>query len=238
MKHSRQHQHTQQTRTPHAQQHQHTQQKHAHSAIVHHKKHELKAGAFTLFEHLKQPPTMYFCLLWLFCVLAILLYLIDLSGQSWQLLAVSAIVFFALELSLNWRGSLDARIKKAIFMGAFLLLFDFVFETSGALFGLWGPRNSLFIIGAVPVEVMAITFFGGIAWSLYLPKKFDFTHSLMDILLFSFFGAFGEWLLIKNNVFQYAPPWNSLLAFISYALTWAILHYVNYNIKIEGDNKR
>lgn len=192
----------------------------------------VKAG---LLDVLKEPRWMYIILLWFFCLLAILLYLVDFAGQSWHILAASALGFFALEFYLNWRGFLDDRMRKALFMGVFLLIFDFVFQTSGALLGLWGPSGSIYILGAVPVEVMAITLFGGIAWALYLPKKFDLSFSLLDILLFSFFGAFGEWLLIRNGVFYYAEAWTSIHAFISYAFTWAVLHYVNYNVRLESE---
>lgn len=186
-----------------------------------------------LADSLRAPRSMYLALMLFFSALAIIFYQVDLAGQSWQVLTVSALAFFALEFHLNWNGSFDARMKKALFMGAFLLGFDFLFETSGALFGLWGPRNSLFILGAVPVEVMIVTFFGGIAWALYLPKKFDARFSFLDVSLFALFGAFGEWLMIKNNVFYYAQSWTTTHALISYALTWIILHYVNYKVSAE-----
>ncbi|MBI5159730.1 hypothetical protein HY992_06445 [Candidatus Micrarchaeota archaeon] len=192
----------------------------------------------TFAESLRQPRSMYLVLMLFFTALAILFYQMDLAGQTWQILAVSALAFFALEIHLNWLGSFNARMKKAVLMGAFLLAFDFLFETSGALFGLWGPRNALLILGAVPIEVMVVTFFGGIAWALYLPRKFDARFSFLDVSLFALFGAFGEWLMIKNNVFYYTGGWTTTHALLSYAFTWIVLHYVNYKISAEEKPSR
>ena len=76
-------------------------------------------------------------------------------------------------------------------VGAFLLIFDFIFENSGWLAGLW-YTTSEFHVGVVPLQVMGIALFGGAAWALYLPRKFNLWHSLLDCLIFAAFGALGD----------------------------------------------
>jgi hypothetical protein len=77
---------------------------------------------------------------------------------------------------------------------------------------------------------MGIAFFGGAAWAVYQPKKFNLNHSIYDSLVFGFFGALGEWLLIGQGLFAYHLWWTSYLAFASYFLTWVILHFVRYRV--------
>jgi hypothetical protein len=79
-------------------------------------------------------------------------------------------------------------------VGAFLLVFDFILVNSGWLLGLWYTKSQ-FAVGVVPLQVMGIAFFGGTAWALYLPRKFNLWHSA-DCLVFASFGGLGERLLI------------------------------------------
>ena len=82
---------------------------------------------------------------------------------------------------------------------------------------------------------MAIAFFGGAAWALYLPKKFSLAHSIADCLVFGAFGALGEWLLIGQVLFVYQQWWTSYDAFAAYFLTWVILHFVRYRVLFKGE---
>jgi ABC-type polysaccharide transport system permease subunit len=68
------------------------------------------------------------------------------------------------------------------------------------------------------------------AWALYLPKKFRLSYSLFDILFFSFFGALGEALLIKNGLMVYTGGWTTTHAFFGYFVTWVILHTIRYKV--------
>jgi len=108
-------------------------------------------------------------------------------------------------------------------------VFDFIFENSGWLAGLWHTKSQV-AIGVVPLQVMGIAFFGGTAWALYLPRRFSAWHSLLDCLDFAFFGALGEHLLIGQVLFVYEKWWTSYDAFAAYFLTWVILHYVRYGV--------
>ncbi|MFH0737069.1 MAG: hypothetical protein V1827_00760 [Candidatus Micrarchaeota archaeon] len=159
-----------------------------------------------------------------FLLLAVILYFFSLGQFSWVLLLASAVGWFVIE-----SRSAGKRFENALRIGAFLLVFDFIFENAGWLMGLW-QTSSAIAVGVVPIEVMGITLFGGAAWALYLPKKFDPMHSLADSLIFASFGALGEWLLIRQGLFLYNGWWTSALAFVSYLLTWGILHFVRYRI--------
>ncbi len=163
-------------------------------------------------------------LLCLFVFLALLYYFVNLGQFSWDLLLLGAIGWFFLESRSDRK-----RFRNAISIGLFLLVFDFIFENSGWLLGLW-HTTSYFHLGVVPIEVMGIAFFGGTAWATYMPKKFDQWFSFYNCLVFGFFGALGEWLLIHQGLFVYNPVWTSVDAFIAYFLTWVILVFLRYRV--------
>jgi hypothetical protein len=159
-----------------------------------------------------------------FATLGFVFYSVQLGQLSWYVVLVSALVWFGVEVRGN-RGRVSAAMK----VGAFLLVFDFIIENSGWLAGLWYTQSE-FAVGVVPLQVMGIAFFGGTAWALYLPKKFNLWHSAADCLVFASFGALGEWLLIGQVLFVYQAWWTSLYAFAAYFLTWVVLHYVRYGL--------
>lgn len=167
-----------------------------------------------------------------FVFLAVVLYFVNLGQASWYVVLVSALGWFGLEANEN-RG----RIRSAMGVGAFLLIFDFIFENSGWLAGLWYTKSE-FHVGVVPLQVMGIAFFGGAAWALYLPRKFNLWHSIADCLVFATFGALGEWLLIGQVLFVYQQWWTSYDAFVAYFLTWVILHYVRYGVFFRDERSR
>lgn len=164
-----------------------------------------------------------------FVVLGLVFYSVQLGQLSWYVMLVSALAWFGLEV----RGG-RGRLADAMKVGAFLLVFDFIIENSGWLAGLWYTKSQL-AVGVVPVQVMGIAFFGGTAWALYLPKRFNLWHSVADCLVFASFGALGEALMIGQVLFVYQLWWTSLDAFAAYFLTWVILHYVRYGVLFRGE---
>jgi len=178
-----------------------------------------------------------FALVTFFSFSAILLYY-QLIPQKLILagLAMAAIIWFAVEGFTN-RKHVEY-IKRACYVGVFLLAFDFVFENAGWLAGLWATHNSIIAIGVVPLEVMLICLFGGAAWAMYLPRHYNRIMTLIDILTFATFGALGEYLLGINGLMTYFGWWNSGWAFLAYAMTWIILHLVRYAVFNVGDAKK
>jgi len=146
----------------------------------------------------------------------------------WSILLFLALAWFLIEVKINWMKR--KRIKKAVMIGLFLMIFDFIFENSGFYIGFWTSFHSLFFVLTVPVEIIGVTLLGGIAWALYLPRKFNRLYSVADILLFSIFGTLGELILTTNGIMSYSSGWTSLHAFFSYMITWIILHTLNYKI--------
>ena len=159
-----------------------------------------------------------------FVLLALLFYFVKLGQLAWDILLLSALVWFVLEASKNRKA-----LGNALKIGVFLLVFDFIFENSGWIYGLW-QTHSMFAIGVVPIEVMGIALFGGAAWAMYLPKKFNLFHSAIDCVVFALFGSLGEWLLIQQGLFVYNLWWTSILAFCAYFVSWVILHFVRYKV--------
>ena len=170
-----------------------------------------------------------FALVVLFTLLALGIYfeLIP-RGLIYASLVFWAVVFLAFELLL-WRLE-PGRVWRAVWVGVFLMLLDFMVQMTGWLFGLWSVGGSMFQIGAVPIEIMLITLLGGTAWALYLPRSFDRLHTLMDILVFATYGTLGEHLLRIAGLMVYKQWWGWPHAFAAYALTWMILHYFRYRV--------
>ncbi|MFH0832849.1 MAG: hypothetical protein V1900_03970 [Candidatus Aenigmatarchaeota archaeon] len=121
-------------------------------------------------------------------------------------------------------------IKYALLLGVFLMVFDFIVENLGFYSGLWTSPQSIFSVISVPIEIIALTFIGGFAWAMHLPLKFDKVYMLFEVLIFGFFGALGEYLLIVNKMMIYTNGWTSLYAFFGYAVTWIILFAVWYKV--------
>ncbi len=159
-----------------------------------------------------------------FVLLGLLLYFVYLGQFAWNLLLLAAVVWFVLESEKDIK-----RFENAMKIGLFLMLFDFAFENSGWILGLW-QTFSMYAMGVVPLQVMGICFFGGTAWATYMPKKYNPKFSFYNNIVFGVFGALGEWLLIRQGLFAYHLWWTSILAFLSYFLTWVILNFVRYRV--------
>ncbi|MGC9443351.1 MAG: hypothetical protein ACP5E9_00245 [Candidatus Methanospirareceae archaeon] len=155
----------------------------------------------------------------------------------WLVLSAGAVGWFAVELLVEKPAG--TRLKKALIVAIFLMLFDFIFENSGTIFNLWYSSNNLVPVcmpiesihpACVPIEVMLVILFGGAAWALYVPQDFKLTYSVLDILLIASFGAIGEFILIQFGLMHYLQWWTSVHAFLSYMATWILLHLVRYRV--------
>lgn len=162
-----------------------------------------------------------------FLLLAFILWKYDVGYIILPVLVASAVIWFIYEYT---RGVKKKALNAAFEIGLFLMLFDFVVQNLGALLDLWQVVDTALHVIYVPIEIMALTLIGGTAWALAQPKNFNRINSALDVLLFSVFGAAGEFLLIKNNVMFYSGGWTSLHAFLGYFITWSILHYLRYNV--------
>jgi hypothetical protein len=132
-------------------------------------------------------------------------------------LVASAVAWFTYEFGAN------KITKHAIWLGIFLLAFDFVIENAGAIAGLWATSGGAIMLGAVPIEIIVLTSVGGTAWAAHLPKKLTKDFVAAEILLFGAFGALGEQILIRNGLMTYTGGWTAMHAFVAYAMTWSIL---------------
>lgn len=176
-------------------------------------------------------------LLWkvtVFSLLATLFFLLtpNLGYFGYLILDICAVGWFLLEYFFTEVRNI---IKKALILGLFLMSFDWLFENFGALINLWETHGSLFSIGAVPIEIMFLALIGGTAWAMHLPKKFNRVFAFFECLIFAFYGALGEYLLIKNNLMTYITRntsfiWRSLHAFTAYFITWIILFTLWYKV--------
>ena len=164
-----------------------------------------------------------------FCILALAFYYLKPGYLIWPILILSAVAWLFIEFKKS-KNNLKI-LKKALTLGIFLMLFDFIVENIGAYLNLWtAVQTTIFHVIAVPIEVMLVCIIGGAAWAMAQPKKPMLSNEFLDIIFFAFFGALGEYTLIQNNAMQYFTFWNSILAFTGYIITWAILHLAWHKI--------
>lgn len=58
---------------------------------------------------------------------------------------------------------------------------------------------------------------------MHLPDKYGYGFILIEALIFGFYGALGEFLLILNGIMVYAGGWTSAHAFAGYFAVWLLL---------------
>jgi len=165
----------------------------------------------------------------LFSAVAVFFYLIAPDGG---LLTYETLIFLAF-LWLVYEVKQPAKSKilnKAILLGLFLMVFDFIIENGGYFAGLWTSPMTIFPIITVPIEIIVLAIIGGTAWALHLPEKFDKTYAAVEVIVFGFFGALGEYLLELNGMMVYTGGWTSIHAFFGYVITWIILFWVWYGV--------
>lgn len=142
----------------------------------------------------------------------------------WWILVACATGWLVIEL----RDHEGKDIGKAVEVGVFLMVFDFVVENLGGIAGLWRSYNSTYLVLAVPIEIMLLAFIGGTAWALYQPRGFNWLYSFADVGVFALYGTIGEYILGTKGLLIYMGGWTSLHAFLGYAATWVILHSLVY----------
>ena len=124
--------------------------------------------------------------------------------------------------------------RKAIKLGLFLMVFDWVVENLGDITNLWRSTNSFMFVGAVPIEIMALATVGGAAWAMHFPKKLNWGYVAGDAAMFAVFGMVGERLLIANNQMVYGPAWTSMHALVGYFLTFFAVSFVWYKFILKS----
>ena len=164
-----------------------------------------------------------------FSLLALVFWFFKLGYVIWPILILSAVVWFFYEYSKKKNV-----LKQAFLLGVFLMIFDVIVENAGGILGFWSVESSVFYLGYVPIEVMILILIGGTAWAMAQPKKIYPVNVAADVLLFTIFGALGEFVLIHNGMMVYSNGWNSLYALVGYFLTWVMLHFVWHRILRRG----
>ena len=158
-----------------------------------------------------------------------LLFLTPNAGyRPYEILVGTAVLWIGFELL--FRNKDPAKPGRALKLGVFLMVFDWIVENAGAIMGLWTTHNSVFPVGAVPIEIMARTVIGGSAWAITLPKKPTKQFLALEVLLFGVYGALGEYMLGLNGVMRYYGGWAPIHAFFGYVITWIILLALWYKV--------
>lgn len=148
--------------------------------------------------------------------------------QKWFILPIFALIWFLFELG-NTKEKRMKYLKIAISMGIFLMVFDFIFENFGAVYGYWRTINSSFFVYLVPIEIMLTCIFGGAAWYFFISKYNNKFFIITNLIIWSIGGMLGEMFLISINFMNYGNGWLSMPhAFVSYLLTFILLYSINY----------
>jgi len=148
----------------------------------------------------------------------------------WPIFALLAIAWFVYECDRNKKNM--KRIYKALKIGLLLvfanLIINYYFGFAQRAYIIEASYSLFFVLGN-PIELLTGSFFGGAAWFLRLPKKFNKIYSAADVVLLASLGTLTEIMLIENNLLAYVSV-DSLNAFLTYALVWTILHFVYYKV--------
>lgn len=126
----------------------------------------------------------------------------------------------------------DKALKKAVIMGLFLAVCDFVFENIGAWKGLWFSSGSSLFVLNVPAEVFLIATAAGVAFYLLFPPYKDALYMVSTSLLIAVIGAGIESILLDHTLLVYAKGWTSYHALAAYSMMFILMHFAN--IKLHG----
>ena len=148
----------------------------------------------------------------------------------WLILLITSIVIWIGLVFTRKIGENDR--KKAIILGIALAVFDFIFESIGAMTDLWTTSGSIFSLGAVPVEVAIIAFFAGFVYSIILPKNLNMKLGLLFTFIIAVAGASIELVLLSNGLVSYSGWWSSYHAVVSYFIVFYGLYKLNSMIKL------
>ena len=140
---------------------------------------------------------------------------------NWIILPITSMTWFLLEVFLSgWKVP-----KSSIFTGVFLVIFDFIIENIGSMYGFWVSKNSSFFVLAVPMEIILTCFFGGASYSLLMStRKWNWNVIFVNWVLWTLGGTLGEYYLRTVDFMQYGNGWQSFPhAFFSYLITFIVL---------------
>ncbi|MBU5557774.1 MAG: hypothetical protein KQA33_01725, partial [Candidatus Aenigmarchaeota archaeon] len=143
------------------------------------------------------------------------------------LISIGLVFLATLFVAYFWKAD-RMKIKAAMCVGILLSIFDFILENAGKVTGYWESLQGSFYIGFVPIEIMFITFFGGIMWSMMLPKERNDRFSVVFILVSILYGTFLESKLVDIGLFAYSNGWTSFHALAVYSMIIFLMHETFY----------
>lgn len=125
-------------------------------------------------------------------------------------------------------------VKKALILGLFLAVADFIFENFGAMKGLWFSSGSVnYLFGLyVPLEVFLIALMAGMAFYLIFPPYKNALYILSTSLLIAATGVGIEGLLLDHTLLAYAKGWTSYHAISAYFVMFVLMHFAS--LKLHG----
>jgi len=123
--------------------------------------------------------------------------------------------------------------KYSLYLGLFLMIFDWILENIGALMGFWVSYGSMLFVSAVPLEVMIACVSVGVAYSVLVPKKWNLKYIIFCSLIPAVGGTLGEARLQSIGLMTYGNGWTWIHAFISYFAAWILLSVIWYKILLK-----
>jgi len=160
-----------------------------------------------------------------------------LTGISlWVLLAAFSVGVFGVAWSHFKPKPRDQ--KRAVLLGLFLAVFDFVFQNAGAWAGYWVSKGSVLWLVAVPVEVSIIAFCAGGAFALlFNPREVSLKVLAVACLAIAATGALVESILTTCGLLVYSNGWTSAAALVSYWAAFILIALVNSSLGARAGRK-
>jgi hypothetical protein len=148
---------------------------------------------------------------------------------NWWLVMFGGVAFAAIAVVV-YKEKFRKYWKHALILGIYLMVSDWVIENAGAMLGYWFSYNSIFFVGAVPLEVMVAALGGGIGYGLMLPKKWDTKYLTLASLIPAVGGLMGEAKLQLIGNMAYGNGWFWPHAMVAYFLSWVVLSFLWYKV--------
>lgn len=148
---------------------------------------------------------------------------------AWNLISVGLPAIIAVMMIIYFRKVRDkTKVKAAVTVGILLSVCDYVLETAGKITGYWESLQGTFYLGYVPIEIMIITFFGGMMWCMLLPVKRNNTFSILYCMVSILYCVFLESKLVDLGLFPYGNGWTSFHALAVYTMIIFLIHEAFY----------
>ncbi|MEM3399405.1 MAG: hypothetical protein QXP42_01095 [Candidatus Micrarchaeia archaeon] len=144
----------------------------------------------------------------------------------WTTMLASSGTWFLVEAYRNLRNRI---VLNALVFGFVVSCILFAMEEMARWLKLWSLYGGSFLFFGIPAELVAVYFFCSVAWALYIPRKFDWGHSIIEVVMVGFLLTLVEYILgWQWMIVGYGAGWTSAHTFIKYLVLLSLCHCLWY----------